>query len=95
VGDHVNTVTARAQDSEGNATQAEDDAVVTIVVPGILVTIAADPEIASVGETVDYQYVVQNFGDATLTGIEAVDDRLGTVSLGSTTQQISLCSPAQ
>lgn len=40
---------------------------------------------ASPGETVTYTYYVTNTGDVSLSGVIAVDDPLGTVTLGAST----------
>jgi uncharacterized repeat protein (TIGR01451 family) len=45
----------------------------------------ATPTLASPGETVTYTYYVTNTGDLSLTGVIAVDDPLGTVTLGAST----------
>jgi hypothetical protein len=83
-GHYADTVTAGAYDDEGNSAQAQDDVVVSLISPGLQVTLTADRERAYVGETISYLYTVQNAGDVTLTGVRAVDARLGPIALGST-----------
>jgi uncharacterized repeat protein (TIGR01451 family) len=45
----------------------------------------ANPVLASPSETVTYTYYVTNTGDVSLTGVIALDDPLGTVTLGAST----------
>jgi uncharacterized repeat protein (TIGR01451 family) len=45
----------------------------------------ADVATATVGQTITYTYTVTNCGDVTLTGVNVVDDMLGSISLGATT----------
>jgi len=53
--------------------------------PAIQVVKEASVTEAIVGETITYTYSVENIGDVTLTNVSANDDRLGAISLGSTT----------
>jgi uncharacterized repeat protein (TIGR01451 family) len=52
--------------------------------PVISVDKRANVDTANVGETITYTYVVTNTGSAPLTDINASDDRLGAISLGTT-----------
>jgi uncharacterized repeat protein (TIGR01451 family) len=47
------------------------------------ITKVANPVLASPGETITYTYYVTNTGDLSLSGVIAVDDALGAVTLGA------------
>jgi len=83
--DHANTVTATAEDDDGNEATDSADASVHVVGPAIQVVKQASASTARVGETITYTYSVENVGDVTLTGVNASDDRLGAIALGRTT----------
>ena len=78
------TTTNAIQPGHGGGTW---DAFVTRIIephPAITVTKTANVSSAEVGETITYTYRVTNAGKVNLTGIVAHDDRLGAVTLGST-----------
>ncbi len=52
--------------------------------PAINVNKRANVDTANVGDTITYTYIVTNTGSAPLTDINASDDRLGAISLGTT-----------
>jgi N-acetylneuraminic acid mutarotase len=80
--DHSSTVTATAEDNEGNPATATADVSVNVLVPAIRVVIEPSTTSAYVGETVSYTYTVENIGDFPLSNVGATDDRLGSISLG-------------
>jgi len=82
----VNTVTVTGTPPVGNDVTAEGSASVALISnPAITVTKSVTPTTANVGEVVTYTYLVTNTGDVTLSSVVAVDDKLGSVTLGSTT----------
>jgi uncharacterized repeat protein (TIGR01451 family) len=52
---------------------------------GLTVSKVVTPTTASPGTTITYTYYVTNTGDVSLSGVTAVDDPLGTVTLGAST----------
>ena len=83
-GSHVNTVTATAEDDDGNTdtAQATETVDFTDVLPDIAVTKTAD--VASVPETggdVTYTFVVTNNGAESVTLTSLVDDIFGDISV--------------
>jgi hypothetical protein len=83
--DHTNIVTATVQDDEENKAARSADASVDVVGPAIRVTAEASVYTVVVGDVITYTYTVENAGDETLSNVVAHDDRLGPISLGSTT----------
>jgi uncharacterized repeat protein (TIGR01451 family) len=53
--------------------------------PCININKEADVATASMGQTITYTYNVTNCGDVTLAGVTVVDDKLGSITLGTTT----------
>jgi len=83
--DHANTVTATAEDDEGNEVTGSADASVGIIASAIRVVEEASVATASVGEVIVYTCTVENIGNVALTDVMASDDRLGPISLNTTT----------
>ena len=76
--DHENTFTAEAQDDDGTKATDTADAKVTFtdVLPSIAVTKTAVPTTATVGDTVEYLYVVTNDGPIDLLSVTLTDNLL-------------------
>jgi uncharacterized repeat protein (TIGR01451 family) len=53
--------------------------------PGISVDKVADPTSVNVGDTINYTYTVTNTGDVILEDVALTDDKLGDITLGTTT----------
>jgi uncharacterized repeat protein (TIGR01451 family) len=87
VGKVDNTATATGKDPEQEDVSDDDDETVTISQdPAILVEkVASYDEPLTVGSVITYTYTVTNTGNVTLTGITAIDDPLGAVTLATTT----------
>jgi hypothetical protein len=83
--DHTNIVTATVEDDEENKAAGSADTSVDVVGPAILVTAEASAHTVAVDDVITYTYTVENAGDEVLSSIVAYDDRLGPISLGSTT----------
>ncbi len=82
----VNTVTATASDIVNK--QATGTATATVQLtytPRIEVTKEPSQESAKIGETITYTYTVTNTGDVTLSAVALQDDKLGAVTVASTT----------
>lgn len=74
---HVNTVTALAQDDEGNLASAEDRAVVSFVdaLPSFIITKTAEPQsVTEPGGLVVFNILVDNNSAEAITLFELVDD---------------------
>jgi uncharacterized repeat protein (TIGR01451 family) len=82
---HTNTITATAEDSQGSRAADSAHASVDLIEPAIQVVVEASAAAAKVGDTITYTHSVENTGDAPLANVLASDDRLGAISLGSTT----------
>jgi len=74
----VYEVTIIVTDAAGNAvSQREPDPE-----PGVEIALSADPaSVSEAGSLISYTYVVTNTGEANLTGIVVIDDRLGDITL--------------
>jgi hypothetical protein len=83
--DHTNTVTATAEDGDGDEVTDSDDASVDVIDTAVRVVKQASADTVKVGETITYTYIVENVGNTTLTNVSASDNRLGTISLGHAT----------
>ena len=83
--DHHSTLSATANDDEGNLATADDDTSVDVIHPAIEVVITANVSTAIVGKPVSYLYTISNIGDIPLSGVQLVDDRLGVINLPKTT----------
>jgi uncharacterized repeat protein (TIGR01451 family) len=83
--DFTNVATATGTPPVGPAVTASDTASVDVIHPAIQVIKEANAITATVGEVITYTYTVENIGDVLLTNVNASDDRLGAISLGSTT----------
>ncbi len=69
----------------GGIVRRTDTASVTLSSsPAITVTKTASAGSASVGETITYTYRITNTGDVTLGSLSATDDKLGSITLGTT-----------
>jgi uncharacterized repeat protein (TIGR01451 family) len=66
-------------DSLGLTVTASDNAVVTILRPGIAIDKTATPDKAHYGANITYRYTVTNTGNAPLSDIIVNDDRLGNI----------------
>ncbi len=66
------------------ATVALSNPPTQVYTPALTVLKLADVNAAEVGQTVTYTYRVTNSGNVTLTGLAVSDDKLGSVSLNST-----------
>ncbi|MFQ5401591.1 MAG: Ig-like domain-containing protein, partial [Anaerolineae bacterium] len=81
----TNTVTVTAEDRLDNPISVSAGAMVTVIHPAIQVVKQPNSNVVNVGQSIVYTYTVTNTGDSGLTSITAVDDRLGAITLGSTT----------
>ncbi|PNX46122.1 MAG: hypothetical protein BV456_12695, partial [Thermoplasmata archaeon M8B2D] len=82
----VNTATATGIDpTGGTVTDSDTESVALTYNPCINIDKEASVGTASVGQTITYTYTVTNCGDVTLTGVTVVDDKLGTITLGTAT----------
>ena len=81
----VNTVDTEGWYVEQKVTD-DDDASVSLT-PGPAISVTKTPSTlnAKIGDTITYNYVVTNTGDVTLTGVTAVDDLLGAITLDKDT----------
>jgi uncharacterized repeat protein (TIGR01451 family) len=84
-GGQVVTNSAILGSAEIATTPPAEAAFVVASVPSITVTKTASPKPAMVGQIITYTYRVTNTGNVNLTGLIAMDDRLGPVSFGTTT----------
>ncbi len=83
--DHTNIVSATVADDEGNVVSGSAEAPVDVIGPAVRITGHASADTAELGEAITYTCQVENVGDVTLADIVATDNRLGSVSLISTT----------
>ena len=82
----TNTVTVTGTTFTGDDVTASDVATVTLTGhPSISVAKSASAGSASVGDLITYTYRLTNSGDITLTNVTAADDKLGAVTLLTTT----------
>ncbi len=75
-----NTATITGDTSEGEGGQEvsdTDDHEVDIIHPGISIVKTVDEEVAPIGATVTFTYVIMNTGDTTLYNVSVDDDILG------------------
>ncbi len=84
----VNTATAIGYEptcTNIEATTTATETVPLICEPCINLTKEADVDDACVGDEITYTYTVTNCGDLTLTNVNVVDNKLGSITLGDTT----------
>jgi uncharacterized repeat protein (TIGR01451 family) len=74
-----NTGTVRGHTPEGDEVTDDDDHVVDLIHPAIRIVKTVDRQLAPVGSTVTYTYVVTNTGDTTLFDVTVTDDVLGSI----------------
>ncbi|MFO7537692.1 MAG: hypothetical protein R6X32_06490, partial [Chloroflexota bacterium] len=78
----LNTVVVSGTSPLGNVVTDSDMAVVLLSSqPAIYILKEASVANAGINEVITYTYTVMNVGDVTLTGVTAVDDRLGPILL--------------
>jgi uncharacterized repeat protein (TIGR01451 family) len=70
------TLTLVVTDSYG-LPSLPDSVTITVLQPQILITVTADKETATVGETITYSYLMTNSGDLPLSQVDPWDDLLG------------------
>jgi hypothetical protein len=74
----VTTATVRA-DSFGGFAHARARTATRVLNPELSVSVVPNPVSGSPGDALTYRYVVRNVGNATLTDVAVMDDRLGSV----------------
>jgi uncharacterized repeat protein (TIGR01451 family) len=79
----VNTAVASGTDNLSRTVTATDTASVAVLRPGIALDKTADRPSAHVNDTIIYMYTVTNTGNAPLSGVSVIDDRLGTIAFAS------------
>lgn len=80
----TNNVTATGTDILGDEVTEQAEATVQLTYTADLtVTKTPSSDTASIGETVTYQYVLENTGNVTISGLTLVDDKLGTITLST------------
>ncbi len=84
--DTINTATATGTDPDGNdVTDSDDEEVTVILESGIEIIKTADETSVDPGTTVDYEFVVTNIGDTTLTNVTVTDPLISDISCPQTT----------
>jgi len=82
----VNIATATGTPPTGGTVTDTDTETVTITYTAYInIDKQANVATATIGQTITYTYTVTNCGDVTLTGVTVVDDKLGSITLGTTT----------
>ncbi len=87
-GQIVNLATATARDLGGRAVTSEQDQATVTANRTATLTIdkqAGVPTGSSVGDTIDYTFLVENTGNVTLTNVNVSDPQVGSVSCPATT----------
>jgi minor extracellular serine protease Vpr len=83
----VNTVIVTARPLAGEEIEVTDTVSVALTLPpvGLAVSKTANVSVAEIGQEIVYHYAITNTGQLALTGIFANDDKLGQITLPTTT----------
>jgi uncharacterized repeat protein (TIGR01451 family) len=84
-GQYTNTGTVTAKDPNNRGLTDSDDSHYFGIRPRLALEKTANVDAAFVGDKITYTYVVTNIGNVSLNSIVLTDDKLGSISLGTTT----------
>jgi len=85
----TNTVTASGQDPLSNNVSDDDSTTVSVISPGIELTVTPDQGMVYSGQMVTYTYQITNTGDTTLTNVTVMDDN-GTPGINN--DDLTICT---